>query len=130
MHWGCYYATALDIEVDPQRCCLGSCQSDFALQAVVECRALEKALARMLAAGLGNGDDSATSELLEQARRRVLEPQPARATTRSRSSGLIRKRSMGLQRLSLSVCVGLTSWMHLHVSHERGYSSHHARTRC
>ena len=41
MHWGCYYATALDIEVDPQRCCLGSCQSDFALQAVVECRALE-----------------------------------------------------------------------------------------
>ena len=22
MHWGCYYATALDIEVDPQRCCL------------------------------------------------------------------------------------------------------------
>ena len=41
MHWGCYYATALDIEVDPQRCCLGSRQSDFALQAVVECRALE-----------------------------------------------------------------------------------------
>ena len=30
VHWGCYYATALDIEVDPQRCCLGSCQSDFA----------------------------------------------------------------------------------------------------
>ena len=41
VHWGCYYATALDIEVDPQRCGLGSCQSDFALQAVVECRALE-----------------------------------------------------------------------------------------
>ena len=41
VHWGCYYATALDIEVDPQCCCLGSCQSDFALQAVVECRALE-----------------------------------------------------------------------------------------
>ncbi len=40
MHWGCYYATALDNEVDPQRCCLGSRQSDFALQAVVECRAL------------------------------------------------------------------------------------------
>jgi hypothetical protein len=37
----CYDATALDIEVDPQRCCFGSCQSDFALQAVVECRALE-----------------------------------------------------------------------------------------
>ena len=31
------------------------------------------ALARMLAAGLGSGDDSAASELLEQARRRVLE---------------------------------------------------------
>ncbi len=41
VHWGCYYSTALDIEVDPQRCCLGSCQSDFALQSVVECRALE-----------------------------------------------------------------------------------------
>jgi hypothetical protein len=27
VHWGCYYATALDIEVDPQRCGLGSCQS-------------------------------------------------------------------------------------------------------
>jgi hypothetical protein len=37
VHWGCYDATALDIEVDPQRCCLGSCQSDFALQAVVDC---------------------------------------------------------------------------------------------
>jgi hypothetical protein len=31
VHWGCDYATALDIEVDPQRCCLGSRQSDFAL---------------------------------------------------------------------------------------------------
>ena len=41
VQWGCYYATALDIEVDQQRCCLDSCQSDFALQAVVECRALE-----------------------------------------------------------------------------------------
>ncbi len=41
VHWGCYYATTLDIEVDPQRCCLGSRQSDFALQAVVECSALE-----------------------------------------------------------------------------------------
>ena len=41
VHWGCYYATALDIEVDPQRCGLGSCQSDFALQSVVECSALE-----------------------------------------------------------------------------------------
>ena len=33
-------ATALDIEFDPQRCCLGRRQSDFALQAVVECRAI------------------------------------------------------------------------------------------
>ena len=41
VHWGCYYATSLDIEVDPQRCCFGSRKSDFALQAVVECRALE-----------------------------------------------------------------------------------------
>ncbi len=24
VHWGCYYATALDIEVDPQRCCFGT----------------------------------------------------------------------------------------------------------
>ncbi len=38
---GCYYATALDIEVDPQRCCLDRRQSDFALQAVVECHMLE-----------------------------------------------------------------------------------------
>jgi hypothetical protein len=29
------------IEVDPQRCCFGSRKSDFALHAVVECRALE-----------------------------------------------------------------------------------------
>ena len=35
VYWGCYYDTALDIEVDPQRCCFGSRQSDFALQAVV-----------------------------------------------------------------------------------------------
>ena len=41
VRWGFYYATALDIEVDPQRCCFGSRQSDFALQTVVECLALE-----------------------------------------------------------------------------------------
>ena len=41
VHWGCYYAPALDMEVDPQCCCLGSRQSNFALQAVVECRTLE-----------------------------------------------------------------------------------------
>jgi hypothetical protein len=37
----------------------------------------KEALARMLSAGRGNGDDSATSELLEQARHRVLEPSHA-----------------------------------------------------
>jgi hypothetical protein len=31
----------IDIEVDPQRCRFGSRMSDFALQALVECRALE-----------------------------------------------------------------------------------------
>ena len=41
VHWGCYYATALDIEVEPQRCGLGSCQSNFAFQVVSECSALE-----------------------------------------------------------------------------------------
>jgi len=30
VHWGCYYATALDIEGDPQRCSFGSRKSDFA----------------------------------------------------------------------------------------------------
>jgi hypothetical protein len=34
----CY---SLDIEVDPQRCRFGNRKSDFALQALVECRALE-----------------------------------------------------------------------------------------
>ncbi len=36
MHWSGYDATALDIEVDPQRCRFGSRKSDFALQALVE----------------------------------------------------------------------------------------------
>ncbi len=35
-----------------------------------------EALARMLAESLGSGEDSPASELLEQARRRVLEPAP------------------------------------------------------
>jgi hypothetical protein len=42
VHWGCEYATALDIKVDPQRCRFGRRESDFALQALVECRALER----------------------------------------------------------------------------------------
>jgi hypothetical protein len=41
VHWGCYYDTALDIEVDPRRCCFVSSQSDFALQTVVECHACD-----------------------------------------------------------------------------------------
>jgi hypothetical protein len=41
VHWSGYDTTALDIEVDPQRCRFGSRKSDFALQALVECRALE-----------------------------------------------------------------------------------------
>ena len=41
VHRGFYYATVLDIEVDPQRCRFGSRKSDFILQALVECRALE-----------------------------------------------------------------------------------------
>ena len=40
MHWSGYDVTALDIEVDPQRRRFGSRKSDFALQALVECRAL------------------------------------------------------------------------------------------
>jgi hypothetical protein len=36
VHWSGYDTTALDIEVDPQRCRFGSRKSDFALQALVE----------------------------------------------------------------------------------------------
>ena len=32
VNWGCNYATALNIEVDPQRRCVGRRESDFALQ--------------------------------------------------------------------------------------------------
>ncbi len=39
---GCDYATALNIEVEPQCRCFGRRESDFALQGVVESRALEK----------------------------------------------------------------------------------------
>jgi hypothetical protein len=41
VHWSGYDTTALDIEVDPHRCRFGSRKSDFALQALVECRVLE-----------------------------------------------------------------------------------------
>jgi hypothetical protein len=39
VHLGCYYATALDIEVDPQCRRFGCRESDFALQRLVECGA-------------------------------------------------------------------------------------------
>jgi hypothetical protein len=39
VHWSGYDTTALDIEVDPQRYRFGSRKSDFAFQALVECRA-------------------------------------------------------------------------------------------
>jgi hypothetical protein len=41
VHWIGYDTTALDIEVDPQCRRFGNRKSDFALQALVECRALE-----------------------------------------------------------------------------------------
>jgi hypothetical protein len=49
VHWGCCYATALDIEVDPERRRFGCRESDFALQGLVECRALETELVRLVA---------------------------------------------------------------------------------
>jgi hypothetical protein len=39
VHWGCDYATALNIEVDPQRRRFGRRESDFALQTLIEGRA-------------------------------------------------------------------------------------------
>jgi hypothetical protein len=49
VHWSGYDTTTLDIEVDPQRRRFGSRKSDFALQALVECRALEPKLFRLIA---------------------------------------------------------------------------------
>ena len=49
VHWGCYYATALAIEFDPQGRCFGCRESDFALQRLVECRALETTRVRVVA---------------------------------------------------------------------------------
>ena len=43
------YATALNIEVDPQRRRFGCSESDFALQRLVECRALETDRVRLVA---------------------------------------------------------------------------------
>jgi hypothetical protein len=49
VHWDCYYDTALDIEVDPQHSRFGCCQSNFALQGLVECSALETKRVRVVA---------------------------------------------------------------------------------
>jgi hypothetical protein len=49
VHWGCYYATALVIEVDPSCRRFGRRESDFALQRLVECRALEMERVRLVA---------------------------------------------------------------------------------
>jgi hypothetical protein len=38
VHWGCDYAAAVDVEVDPQRRRFGLRESNFALQALVESR--------------------------------------------------------------------------------------------
>jgi hypothetical protein len=46
---GCDYATALNIEVDPQRRGFDRRKSDFALQGLVECRALETERVRLVA---------------------------------------------------------------------------------
>ena len=49
MHWGYDYATSLNIEVDPQRRRFGRRKSDFALQRLVEGRALETERVRLVA---------------------------------------------------------------------------------
>ena len=49
VHWGYDYATALNIEVDPHRRRFGRRKSDFALQVLVECRALESERVRLVA---------------------------------------------------------------------------------
>jgi hypothetical protein len=36
VHWGCDYATALNIKVDPQRSCFGRRESYFALEALID----------------------------------------------------------------------------------------------
>jgi hypothetical protein len=49
VHWGYDYATSLNIEVDPQRRRFGRRKSDFALQRLVEGRALETERVRLVA---------------------------------------------------------------------------------
>jgi hypothetical protein len=47
--WGCDYATAVDIEVNLQRCGVGRLESDFSLHALVECRAAKTEHVRVVA---------------------------------------------------------------------------------
>ncbi len=49
MHWGCDYATALNIEVDPQCSRFGRRESDFALEGLKECRASGRERVRLVA---------------------------------------------------------------------------------
>jgi hypothetical protein len=49
VHWGCDYATARNIEVDPQRRRFGRRESDFALQTLIECRASKPERVRVVA---------------------------------------------------------------------------------
>jgi len=48
MHWGCDCATALNIEVDPQRRRFGRRESDFTLQALIEGRAAKRNMSALL----------------------------------------------------------------------------------
>ena len=49
MHWCGNYTTTLNIEVDPERRCFGRRESDFALQRLEECSALETQRVRLVA---------------------------------------------------------------------------------
>ena len=48
MHWGGDDATAVDIEVYPQRGCFGRREPDFALQDLVKCRAAKTEIFRVV----------------------------------------------------------------------------------
>jgi hypothetical protein len=49
VHWGCDYATTLNIEVDPQRRRCGRREYDSALQKLEECRAFVPERVRLVA---------------------------------------------------------------------------------
>jgi hypothetical protein len=48
VHWGCDDATAVNIEVHPQRRRFGSRESDFTRQGLIECRAAKTELVRVV----------------------------------------------------------------------------------